>query len=365
VKQNYQGTAANGFQAAGSMAQGFPAPALLTIPPNGVIPVSGTLQNALFDVIPTTLHEATLHSWNVAYQRQLPWGITAEAAYVGNKGVDIVMDVDTNASRVYGSGNNGRPQFSTFNRTGTNRERSNEGKTDYHALQVKVDRRFRHGLLLTNSYTYGRARDYVNENTTISTPLDFEQSYALSNFNRKHSYVLNGIYELPWGPGKKWLSDGTLGKIVGGWQVSGLFIAQSGTPLNITGNGTILNTPGTTAYTNLAGDNVVLGGLGPGQLYFDPTVYTLPAAGVQGNMGRNDGPDGPGFWSLDAALFKRFSVGGSRFAEFRVDAFNVTNSVRWGNPNTGYSNAAGNTFGQITGTTGGQRSLRFGGRFVF
>ena len=82
-------------------------------------------------------------------------------------------------------------------------------------------------------------------------------------------------------------------------------------------------------------------------------------------MKRNSGPDGPGFWQLDASLFKRFSVGGKRFAEFRVDAYNVTNSVRWGNPNTGFSNAAGNTFGQITGTTGAQRQIRFGGRFVF
>ena len=109
----------------------------------------------------------------------------------------------------------------------------------------------------------------------------------------------------------------------------------------------------------------MLGGLGPGLLYFDPSVYSLPAAGVQGNMKRNSGPEGPGFWKLDMSLFKRFSVGGARYAEFRVDAYNVTNSVRWGNPNTGFSTAAGNTFGQITGTTGGQRSLRFGGRFVF
>jgi hypothetical protein len=58
-------------------------------------------------------------------------------------------------------------------------------------------------------------------------------------------------------------------------------------------------------------------------------------------------------------------VGGTRFAEVRVDAYNVTNDVRWGNPSTGYSTAAGNTFGQITGPTGSQRSVRFGGRFVF
>ena len=126
-----------------------------------------------------------------------------------------------------------------------------------------------------------------------------------------------------------------------------------------------MNTPGNTAFVNLNGEHNVLGGLGPGNLYFDPTVYSLPAAGQQGNMTRNSGPEGPGFWKLDGSLFKRFAIGGGRFAEFRIDAYNVTNSVRWGNPNTGYSTAAGNTFGQITGTTGGQRSIRFGGRFVF
>jgi hypothetical protein len=161
------------------------------------------------------------------------------------------------------------------------------------------------------------------------------------------------------------MSDSLLGKIVGGWQLSGIFIAQSGTPLTIGGNGTLLNTPGNSAYVDLTGDNRVLGGLGPGNLYFDPSVYSLPAAGVQGNMKRNSGPEGPGFWQLDTSLFKRFSLGASRFAEFRIDAFNTTNSVRWGNPNTGYSVATGNTFGQITGTNGAQRSLRFGGRFVF
>jgi hypothetical protein len=170
---------------------------------------------------------------------------------------------------------------------------------------------------------------------------------------------------LPFGPNKRWLGDSLAGKVIGGWQMSGLFIAQSGVPLNITGNGTLLNTPGTTAYANANGEQKVLGGLGPGLLYFDPNVYSLPAANVQGNMKRNGGPEGPGFWEIDAALFKRFAIGASRYAEFRVDAFNVTNSVRWGNPGTGYSTSTGNTFGQITATTGGQRSVRFGGRFAF
>ena len=365
VKQNYAGTVPNGFQRAGSMATGFPDPTLVNIPQDGIIPVSGSLLNSTYDVIPPGLREGTLHSWNVAFQRQLPFELTADIAYVGNRGANLVMDVDLNASLVYGSGNNGRPQFAAFNRTGTSRARTNDGKSEYNALQMKVDRRFKNGLMVTNSYTLSRSKDYANENGGIATPIDFDLSWGRSNFDRLHSYVLSGIYELPWGPGKRWMGEGTLGKIVGGWQITGLFIAQSGTPLTIGGNGTLLNTPGNSAYANLNGSHNVLGGLGPGNLYFDPSVYSLPAAGVQGNLQRNNGPEGPGFWQLDASLFKRFSVGGSRFAEIRVDSFNTTNSVRWGNPGTGFSTAAGNTFGQITGTSGSQRQLRFGGRFVF
>jgi Carboxypeptidase regulatory-like domain len=366
VKQNYSGSATNAFQNAGSMAAGFPAPALIAIPQDGVIPVSGALLNSLYDVIPPNLREGTLHSWNVAFQRQLPFHLTADIAYVGNRGVNLVMDIDANASLIYGSGNNGRPQFAPFNRTGTTRVRSNDNKSEYNALQVKVDRRFQNGLLLINSYTLSRSKDLVNENTTIGTPIDFDLSWSRSNFDRTHNYVLTSIYELPWGPGKRWLSNGLLGRIIGGWQLSNLFNAQSGQPLNITGSGAVTNAPGNTSFANLNGANTVLGGLGPGKLYFDPTVYSLPATGTQGNMKRNGGPDGPGFWQLDTSLFKRFAIGSSgRFAEVRIDAFNTTNSVRWGNPGTGFSTAAGNNFGQIQGTNGGQRSLRFGGRFVF
>jgi hypothetical protein len=207
--------------------------------------------------------------------------------------------------------------------------------------------------------------DLANENTGVNTPIDYDLSWARSNTDRKHNYVLSSIYELPWGPGKTWLKEGMLGRIIGGWQISGLLVVQSGTPLTIGGNGTLLNTPGNSAFANLNGEQKVLGGKGPGLLYFDPSVYSLPAAGVQGNMKRNSGPEGPGYWNLDGSLFKRFVISGTRYAEFRIDAYNVTNSVRWGNPTTGYSTASGNTFGQITGTSGSQRSLRFGGRFAF
>jgi len=365
VKQNYQGTAANGFQRQGSMAAGFPSPALANIPADGIIPVSGSLLNSLYDVVPPGLHEGALHSWNIAFQRQLPAGFTADIAYVGSKGVDLVADLDTNASMTYGSGNNGRAQFAQFGRTGTNRTRTNFGKSRYDGLQMKVDRRFLNGFLITNSYTLGRAMDLAQENGGINTPIDFDLVWARADTDRLHNYVLSSVYELPFGPRKRWMNEGMTSKILGGWQVSGLFVAQSGQALTIGGNGTLLNTPGNTAFANLNGENTVLGGLGPGKLYFDPAVYSLPAAGVQGNMKRHSGPEGPGFWQLDGALFKRFQFSDSKYAEFRVDAYNVTNSVRWANPNTGFSTATGNNFGQITATTGSQRQIRFGGRFAF
>src|SRR5262249_4696418 len=104
---------------------------------------------------------------------------------------------------------------------------------------------------------------------------------------------------------------------------------------------------------------------GPGLLYFDPTVYSQPAAGTQGNMKRHSGPEGPGYWEIDGSLFKRFALGSTRYGEFRVDSYNVTNSVRRRTPNTGYSNTTSTTFGQSTGTTGSQRTFRFGVRFGF
>src|SRR5262249_29758171 len=142
VKQNYSGSTSNGFQRAGSMAAGFPAPSFAAIPSDGILPVSGSLLNSTYDVVPNTLREGTLHSWNIAFQRQLPYGFTADVAYVGSKGVDLVMDVDLNASMVYGSGNTGRAQFAQFGRTRLSRDRSNLGKSRSAGLQVKTHRPF-------------------------------------------------------------------------------------------------------------------------------------------------------------------------------------------------------------------------------
>src|SRR4026207_1575682 len=107
--------------------------------------------------------------------------------------------------------------------------------------------------------------DYANENGSINTPIDFNTSWARSNFDRTHNYVGTVIYELPWGPRKKWLNSGVLANVIGGWQLSNIYIAQSGVPLSITASSSLFNTPGNTAYADQVGEGGILGGPGPGR----------------------------------------------------------------------------------------------------
>src|SRR5437773_3888027 len=180
-------------------------------------------------------------------------------------------------------------------------------------MQVKLDRRFANGLLWTNSYTLSRAKDYTNDNGDIGTPADVQRSYGLSDFDRAHSFVSSFVYELPF------LKDarGALGAILGGWQVAGVFIAQSGTPVDIRAAGASLRAPQNQQRPNLNGTQRVIGDIGPGKQYFDTSVYSAPAANTFGSMTRNAGPRGPAYVNLDASIVKRIKVNGRIAAELR------------------------------------------------
>ena len=113
-----------------------------------------------------------------------------------------------------------------------------EDDTRYDSMQVKLDRRCSNGLLWTNSYTLSRARDYTNDNAAIGTPADVSLSYGLADFDRTHSYV-SSFNELPFARN----ASGAMGRILGGSQVAGVFVAQSGTPVDIRAAGASLRAP--------------------------------------------------------------------------------------------------------------------------
>ncbi|MGH9384601.1 MAG: TonB-dependent receptor domain-containing protein, partial [Vicinamibacterales bacterium] len=365
VKQNNDFNAPNTFAPAPvRMVDGFPAPILANIPTNGIIPADTTLlRSQRYFAIPTDLHEGRLQSWNVAYQRQLPYGLTAEGAYVGNRG-NVVNTINLNAGMVLGADNAGRPQFGPFGRTAetTGWMRSN---TTYHSLQTKFDKRFSRGFLLTTSYTLGRSINYWqgDSNGGIVTPADIERSRGRTEYDRLHSYVQSFVYQLPVGPEGRWLRTGPLSWVLGGWQVSGIFVAQSGLPINFTANAATLRAPGNTQRPDASGTPNVVGGIGPGNQWFETSAFSFAAPNTFGNVQRNALLDGPAYVNLDLSVAKWFRFSGESKAEFRIDAFNVTNRPQFDRPNGDFGNVR---FGQITTTQANtERAVRFALRVIF
>jgi hypothetical protein len=123
----------------------------------------------------------------------------------------------------------------------------------------------------------------------------------------------------------------------------------------------------------VTGTPSILGHTGPGQLYFDPSVYSTPAATLTGPNGvlyapfgtltRNgSGLNGPGWLNLDASIFKTFKFSERFGAEIRVDVFNALNHPNFNNPSTSLTS---NTFGQINGVASSSRAARLSARFTF
>jgi hypothetical protein len=363
VRQTQQLTAPNSFAAAGALAAGMPAPAFVAIPDSGVLDAT-LLRGESLSTVPVDRREGQLHSWNAAYQRSLPGGFTAEIAYVGNRGRDVIKDIDLNAGYTLGADEAGRPLRTKYGRTASNLIPI-AVKSEYNSLQLKVDRRMRGGLLITNSYTLGRGYSYSNGDgtaATIPTPADIERSWQRTSFDSTHSFANSFLYLLPLGPDGKWLRDGVAGRILGDWQVTGVFSAISGTPIDFTASAASLRAPGNSQTPDVNGTPKVIGGIGATDLWFDTSVFSAPAANAWGNVERRGLLTGPAYVNLDASVVKIIRFG-SRRAEIRADFFNALNIAHYANPNGTLGNA---NFGRITDILAQtERMIRFGGRLIF
>jgi outer membrane receptor protein involved in Fe transport len=352
----------NGARA--SMAAGFPAPLLTTVPPNGII-TNAPLQS--YFVVPTKWKAPYVQSWNLAVQRALPGGFALDLAYVGNVGVGQAQNYNLNAGFVAGAGAAGQPEFAPFGRTQTTNTLKQAG-SNYHSLQVKLEHRFRSGLSATTAYTYQKAMGYTTSNSTgvggTNFYLDFQRNYTRLGNNRKHTLVQSFIYQLPFGKGKKWANKGFASLIAGGWQTTGVMSIESGTPFSVTASATILNAPSNTQVANINGKFRKLGGIGTGSPWFDTSVFSQPTTAAYGNTGQN-AFTGPGFFNLDASVFRSFAVTERVIFELRAEAFSVTNTPQYGNPSSNVNNS---DFGQINGSSGGasgNRSMELAGKIRF
>jgi len=350
VKQANSFDAPNSFVAAGSMATGLPAPDPVQIPASGVIPAPLT-QTLSFT--PKDLFHGYVESWNIALQRVLPGNLALDIAYVGNHGVNVRATRQVNYGLVLGAGAAAQPLNQLFGRRASTTTFIGT-HSYYDGLQVRLDRKFSKGFMLTTSYTFSKAIDFCTDiDCTPYNQFNIAANRARSDFDVTHVFVQSFIYELPFGPNRRWMQSGIGRWVLGDWQANGIFTSQTGTPLSIQFSNSTLNTPFVNNRPNLisAGTPDLYGNVGKGILWFDTSRFAAPAAGTLGNVGRNI-LTGPGVVNMDFSLFRNFSITERIKGQLRLESFNFFNTPHYDNPDVTFGNA---TFGQVT-TAGGNYS---------
>jgi hypothetical protein len=317
------------------------------------------------------LHRGYIQSWNLIMEHRFPAALVGSIGYVGSASVRGFAFLDVNASQIPGSGNEGRPLFEKFGRTTATREWDGRTHSIYHALQATLNRHFSGGLLLKGSYTFSKAIDEASYSDwtefTWNAPSVFARNRALASFDIPHNFQFAVVYELPFGPTKKWATTGASGAIFGGWQINSLFAAYSGRPFTLTASGSSLNMPGNQQTPDQVKENVeIFGKVGDDGTWFDTSAFARVTDVRFGNVGRNT-MRGPGVVNLDASLFRTFKTSERTNLQFRLEAFNVTNTPHFANPN---GNVNSSNFGKVLATQtadalGQSRAFRLGLRFGF
>lgn len=306
------------------------------------------------------INRGYIQSWNLTIERKLPWNFIGSMAYVGTQTVHQMGDRDINAATVLGSGGAGRP---FFNRNGNISLNMWDGfaSGNYHGLQMTGDRALAQGLFLKMSYTWSKTINMFDDDGWVGLPLTnwdnaLRRNRAVAGYDRTHMWTTAMTYNLPFGKGKAFNIDNKFADAVfGGWQTNGVFSAYSGTPFTVSANsGTSLNMPGSSQTADFIGPDLVkLDQVGPGTQYYSAANFRDPNFGRPSNVfrfgttGRN-AFRGPGFWRLDASVFKDFRMTERFTLQFKAEGYNVTNTPRFGNPNANVSSATINSAGQFT-----------------
>jgi hypothetical protein len=331
-------------------------------------------------VYPNKMRLATLDAWNASVQYQVSNTLTAEAAYVGNKGTHVFAgegpDYDPNQPTLVGfaqglSTDQRKPFFGKFGWTQGFRYFGNDANNHYNSLQTKVEKRFSDGYSLLAHYTYSHAKNHESAYYTI----DSDVNYGRPEWQRNHVFVAANILELPFGRGKPVLTNASRGLdlLVGGWQLTADIVLMSGQGF-------------TASYANCGSDEDV--GVCRPDLVGSTSVsdqsrnhwyqgaenvlanngdtsgpWKRPAIGTLGDAGRNTLP-GPAWFNADVSMNKSFLLTETLRAQFRTEVFNIFNHVNLGNPDGCVDcGNAGRIFSLAPNSL--MRRIQFGLRFDF
>jgi hypothetical protein len=323
-------------------------------------------------------------NWSLDIQRTLPGDFVVTAAYVGNEGVHLLVNEQLNQlpdadlalgsklltlvpNPLYGlidpvSSINTptvqnmqllrpHPQYQNFEATGVG-----AGHSTYHAGQLTVEHRLRHGLAVVFAYTYSKAIDNVGEMTSVAGTMGaVTDTYcprcdrSRSDQNETHVLRWSTRYELPFGSGKAFLNQGFVKHIVGGWALSAIYQIDTGRPLAVS----YTDVANTGSSSTLSRPNIVPGvsDKAPGGpqiklkgIYFNKAAFAATPTYSFGTANRYL-PDvnSPTAWDLDSMLEKSTQLSNRFTLSFRAEMFNALNNVTFSGPTTSFTSS---TFGQ-------------------
>jgi hypothetical protein len=308
--------------------------------------------------------QPVVYQWNLTAQHELPGQTVFSVAYVGSSSRDLKFNNDINAPAPGAGAVNPRRPFPTF---GAITYFTPQGRASYHSLQAKAERRFSKGFSLLSSYTLSHAIDNTQDLEDVRGPLtpqnprDIAAEKASAGIDVRHRSITSVIYDLPLGRKDGWLGGHALSRaLLGGWQLGGIFVAQTGFPMTPIVNPNPANTT-TTARPDRLRDGNLSRGERTIDRWYDVSAFQPAAQFTFGNSGRNV-LRAPGLVNLDLLVGRNFAFSERKRLELRGEFFNATNSVHFGQPGLNIRSAQA---GRITATQMPNRQIQLGLRFAF
>jgi hypothetical protein len=300
--------------------------------------------------------------WNGNVQRSLGDSYLFEVAYTGSRSYNEHKRYNINQAQPGTTPIATRVPYPAFQSAIL--YSSDGGWARFNGVSFRVEKRYSDGLFFLANYQLSKSIDNGSgeieaNDTAYAWNLNADESYA--RYDQRHRAAVSFGYELPFGAGRPWLSSGgPVAYVLGGWQVQGIVRLGSGFPLSVTSTNVCQCGSFVPQRVNLvsAGNFGILDSPTPDR-WFDQTAYAVPAAGTQGNAGRNT-IRGPGTEQVNFSVSKRFPVGHAR-VEVRGEIFNLLNHNNFGNPDANISNT---TIGTITTADDG-RNLQLGLRVTW
>ena len=254
-------------------------------------------------------HDGYFEDWSLSLERMFPHSFLGKIAYQGSEGHDLFSRVEFNRceddSALTGNCIRPLPAFGEFGQKG------NIGNSNFNSLQVSVERHATHGWLWGTQYMWAHGLADVGfgagEYPSIENYNCIKCDYSSTDIDIRQTLSVNSVYELPVGPGKPFLnSGGVAGKLLGGWELSGIAAASTGRPINILVDVGPTDRPDGNTRTqrpDLVPGQSIYGNPKTINDWFNINAFAVPAVGTWGNLGRN-AARGPGYYEIDTALEK-------------------------------------------------------------